>query len=300
MRYLIAAAVLGLAGSAMAETWTVDDDGAADFDNIQAAVNAASDGDEIVVEAGTYTGTGDQVVDMLGKAITLRSSQGADVTIIDGEGERRGIACFSGETSKTVIKDLVITGGSGFDGGGIWCINNSPTITNCTISGNTASRNGGGICCFFNSNSSNPTISGCTITGNTADYGGGGISCSNSSNPTISGCTIEGNTASSGGGIYCYNGSSPTISDSQICGNAPNQFWGSYTDAGGNTVANECPEEDCVGDADGSGFVNIEDLLVVLGEYSSCTENCSGDLDDDGDVDIEDMLIVIGAWGPCP
>jgi hypothetical protein len=46
--------------------------------------------------------------------------------------------------------------------------------------------------------------------------------------------------------------------------------------------------------------VDIEDLLLVLGEYSTCTQNCSGDLDDDGDVDIEDMLIVIGGWGPCP
>jgi len=53
-------------------------------------------------------------------------------------------------------------------------------------------------------------------------------------------------------------------------------------------------------DADGSGVVNIEDLLIVLSEYSNCTEDCSGDLDDDGDVDIEDMLIVIGGWGSCP
>jgi pectin methylesterase-like acyl-CoA thioesterase len=83
MRYLIAVAVLGLTGSAMAETWTVDDDGAADFDNIQAAVDAASDGDEIVVEAGTYTGTGDEVVDMLGKAITLRASGTPDETIVE-------------------------------------------------------------------------------------------------------------------------------------------------------------------------------------------------------------------------
>ncbi len=38
-----------LSGAAFADTWTVDDDGKADFDNIQAAVDAASDGDEIVV-----------------------------------------------------------------------------------------------------------------------------------------------------------------------------------------------------------------------------------------------------------
>jgi len=34
-----------LTSTALADTWTVDDDGKADFDNIQAAVDAASDGD---------------------------------------------------------------------------------------------------------------------------------------------------------------------------------------------------------------------------------------------------------------
>ena len=54
-----------LSGAAIADTWTDDDDGKADFDNIQAAVDAAGDGDEIIVMPGTYTGTGDQVVDMI-------------------------------------------------------------------------------------------------------------------------------------------------------------------------------------------------------------------------------------------
>ena len=38
-----------LSGFTFATTWTVDDDGKADFDNIQAAVDASSDGDEIIV-----------------------------------------------------------------------------------------------------------------------------------------------------------------------------------------------------------------------------------------------------------
>ncbi len=41
-----------LTSTALADTWTVDDDGEADFDNIQAAVDAASDGDEIIVAPG--------------------------------------------------------------------------------------------------------------------------------------------------------------------------------------------------------------------------------------------------------
>ena len=46
----------------------------------------SSDGDEIVVAPGTWTGSGDAVVDLLGKSITLRSSDGPDATVIDGQG----------------------------------------------------------------------------------------------------------------------------------------------------------------------------------------------------------------------
>lgn len=69
-------------------------------------------------------------------------------------------------------------------------------------------------------------------------------------------------------------------------------------DADGNGIS-DCLESDCPGDADGSTFVNIEDLLVVLGEYGPCPEGCAADFDQDGDVDIDDMLVVIGNWGPC-
>ncbi|MEE2907375.1 MAG: PHB depolymerase family esterase [Planctomycetota bacterium] len=56
-------------------------------------------------------------------------------------------------------------------------------------------------------------------------------------------------------------------------------------------------EAPCIGDVDGSGEVSVNDLLLVLGEYSSCTGECSGDLDGDGDVDVEDVLAVIELWG---
>ena len=71
----------------------IDDDPDADFDTIQAAVDAASDGDEILVMPGTYTGSGDAVVTMNGRSLLLHSSDGAEVTIIDGEGQRRGMYC---------------------------------------------------------------------------------------------------------------------------------------------------------------------------------------------------------------
>ncbi len=52
-----------------------------DYANIQDAINAAVDGDTVLVAPGTYH----ERVNFLGKAITVTSEQGPDVTIIDGD-----------------------------------------------------------------------------------------------------------------------------------------------------------------------------------------------------------------------
>ena len=110
------------------------------------------------VMPGTYTGTGATIVNTLGKEVWLHSSGGPEVTIIDGEGVRRGIQCVGGETSNTIIEGFTITGGSADYGGGMINIGSSPTLTNCTFESNTSTYGGG----MYN-NDSSPMLENCTF-----------------------------------------------------------------------------------------------------------------------------------------
>ena len=193
-----------------------------DQPTIAAAINAAVTGDVINIAAGTYN---EHSLNPDGKAITIQGTVNGDGTLattIDGQIGGSVFVFNGGETSGTVIQNLIMTGGRSNFGGGIDCRNNSnPTISGCTITGNTANNDGGGIFC----SQSSPAISDCTISGNTASWGAG-IYCDNNSSPTISGCTVEGNDSTNGGGgIYCVS-SNPTISDCHITGNTADDAGG--------------------------------------------------------------------------
>jgi pectin methylesterase-like acyl-CoA thioesterase len=299
---------LFITSTALATTWTVDDDGKADFDNIQAAVDAASDGDEIIVMPGTYTSTQDEhVVNMLGKALTLRSSDPSDTdvvaaTIIDGEGARRGIMCDTQETSKTVIEGFTITNGSVYLGGGMLNDDSSPSLTNCTFTGNT-SHSGGGM---YNSNNSNPTLINCTFTSNTtigeapAGYGGGMYNSSNSSptltdcaftsntsigggggmfndnmcNPTLTDCTFTGNTAQGGGGMLNYDNCNPTLIDCIFTSNTVTLFGGGmYTHNLCNVTLDDCTFTGNIAGFFGGGMClpwNTDDGIITLTDTTVC------------------------------
>ena len=153
-----------------ADTIKVSLDGSGDHRTIQAGIDAAADGDEVIVGDGTYTGMGNKDLYFHGKAITVRSENGPENTIIDCEGDGRGINFQSGEGSDSIIQGITIAHGTAYMGGGIYCSDSSPSINNCRIIGNSAGSEGGGI--YTRSNSS-PTILNCVFSGNTADYGGG-------------------------------------------------------------------------------------------------------------------------------
>ncbi|HAK97021.1 MAG TPA: hypothetical protein DCM87_19025 [Planctomycetes bacterium] len=242
----IGCVALILAAGLRAATLVVDLQGGGDFAAIQPAIDAAAAGDEVLVKPGEYVIT--VPITFLGKAITVRGEAGADATVIRmaeqaADPDRASVVVFeSGETEASALEGFTLSGGRGTKwgsewesgGGGILCIKtSSPTLTDCTVSGNTYRGDGGGMCCR---EGSSPTLRGCTISGNSCDVdgeSGGGVSC-DSSSPSFVNCVISGNSARThGGGVYS-NGSSPTFADCRISGNDWCNFGGGVSCAGGS------------------------------------------------------------------
>jgi hypothetical protein len=267
--------VLAMVANVSAETLHVP----GDFPAIQDAIGATVDGDEIIVAPGTYF----EAINFLGRAITLRSSDGPDLTIINGTGNFHVVQCVSGEGPETVLDGFTITGGHADGsypdnrGGGMYNVGSSPTVINCTFSGNTA-YDGGGMynldsnpaldnCTFlwnsatgsfygrgggmYNAGSS-PIVAGCAFSFNMAyggvfGYGGGMYNAGGS--PTVTDCTFSANTASGGGfdgsgfGGFCggmyNNDSSPVVTNCTFSGNAADECGGMYN-AGGSPAVTDC------------------------------------------------------------
>jgi parallel beta-helix repeat protein len=275
-RYLLVAAVVAFASAlsaAHAGTIYVDDDtcpgpgGGTEGDpycSIQTAIDNAVDTDEIVVAPGTYF----ESIDFLGKAVWLHSTAGADVTIIDGTGNYHVAQCRSDEGPGTVLDGFTLTGGNANGiffpdgvGGGMYNFESSPTVTNCTFSGNTADGFGGGM---YNQWGSNPTVTDCTFNENSAVFDGGGMYNWDSS-PTVANCTFSGNTAArDGGGLATRNGGSPTVTNCTFSGNtAVGDGGGMYNSECSLTVDN-CTFTGNAASDDGGGMSNFDEVDALV------------------------------------
>ena len=179
------------------------------YTTIQSALNAAKTNNTIIVYPGTYS----EHINFNGKTISVRSANGAGVTMIDGSASGTVVTFNQYEGSGSVLDGFTIKNGNTDYGGGIYCEDSSPTITKCTITGNTADY-GGGIFCTYSS----PTITNCTITKNTASYDGGGIYYSYSSSPKVKNTILWGDTAGSGKEISLYGGTNITVTYSDVEG----------------------------------------------------------------------------------
>jgi len=175
-----------------------------DYATIQAAIDSAVDGDEIIVSPATYV----ENIHFKGKNIILRSTDPTDsdtvaATIIDGNQSGSVVTFFSTETPDCILSGFTITNGDAEYGCGIngnltrATIRNSVITFNTSTSGESGESAGGGL------SDCNGIIEYNTISGNSAGtsdlaFGGGLARCDG----TIRYNTISGNIACFGAGLF--------------------------------------------------------------------------------------------------
>jgi len=149
------------------------------YPTIQAAIDAAVNGDDVVVAPGTYL----ENISLRGKAITVRSQSGPMESTIDGSSIQDSVVvCTSGETLETVLQGFTITGGRGYwlsafgPGGGIYIESSGLTILDCVFVRNSAGI-GGAIAVDFTFSSPPPSlvVRHCVFEDNVSVFGAGAI-----------------------------------------------------------------------------------------------------------------------------
>ncbi len=243
--------VLLSATSPSCRTWYIKPDGTGDAPTIQAGVDSAAVGDTVLVAAGTYhdcthTDPGNDLNCVLAYGdIIVRSESGPAVTIIDAEGEGRGMFCWY--RSSPVVDGFTITGGVSGQGGGVHMDpGGAAHLINCVITGNYAPE-GGGIYVQGGEYGWVHCVEDCQVIGNSAIEGGGVYALHGDT--LIRSCVIAGNTTSPSAngavqGVPYYG--FLTIEESLIVDNychgihmwGPSSEWGNMLYMNQTTIAN--------------------------------------------------------------
>ncbi|MCA9467787.1 MAG: hypothetical protein KC643_20395, partial [Nitrospira sp.] len=168
---------------------------------IQDAIDAAQDGDEVVVGPGMYANPRDKNLDFLGKTIIVRSARGPQETIIDCQQSGRGVHFQNLETSESIFQGFTIQNckaNSGPRGGAAILIDgsSSPTILNSIFLKNSSIYDGAGLAIY----GQNVHIGNSVFKENISDSYGGGLAVIGDYT-TIDRCQFSKNTAKSGGGL---------------------------------------------------------------------------------------------------
>jgi hypothetical protein len=288
--------LLCFVSTAGARIITVDNDAPADFNNIQAAINAATTGDTVIVADGLYKGPGNRNINFNSKAIKVQSENGPENCIIDCENSGRGFYFANWEEQDSVMAGLTITRGNASDGGGIFFRNSSPKIDSCIFVANSATSSGGGM---YSDKVSQPRLINCVFVANAAPLGGTMRNCAQTE-PYFANCTFA---ANSGGivnyGMGAYPGIRPVFINCVIWGNGLSNL----KDYSVTSLINYC----CIGGWSGGGVGNFssDPLLLPDGHHLTTNSPCinagdpnsnySGQTDIDGQTRVNNNRVDIGA-----
>jgi len=216
---ILALGALLAAGSASAAT-TINVP--AEQSTIQAAIDAANDGDTVLVAPGTYF----EKLNFNGKAITVKSSGGAAVTTLDGSNGGSIVTFGSSEGNSSVLQGFTLTHAfAATYGGAVFIAGASPTIEDNIFVDNQE-------CGFWGAaiggNASSPVIlrnyfsgNGCTEAGiiyvDNVDYDSV-VGFENSSSPVIADNVFV-NNPSAAYVQFLSSGASPSVYNNTLVGN---------------------------------------------------------------------------------
>jgi hypothetical protein len=195
-----------------------------------------------------------------------------DCTVSGNSAYAGGGFVSAGVGSLTVI-DSTIASNSAQVGGGFYT-RTTTTLSQCTISGDTARDYGGGLACGY---PANVNISRSTFNGDTTSSSYGGAIENGGKTLNLTACTISGNSAGqSGGGLYSYGPA--TLVDTIIAGNttntSPSDIAGKGSISGNNNLIGTGGSGDQTNGQNGNivltSLTNLD--LSPLGNYGGPTE----------------------------
>lgn len=200
-----------------------------DYSTIQQGIDAVSGLGVVYVKPGTYY----ENLVLHNKFISVQSTQGPWVTIIDGSKAGPVVTIHGKNGSGASISGFTLQNGSAQTGGGIRCFDaNKVNIFGNVITHNRALGNGGGIDC----QNVNAHMEFNIITENRAGVYGGGIRCYQSDGPISNNIISHNRTDFKGGGVM-LGSSSPAITNNLITNNTAHLEGGGLYGA-----SNACPK----------------------------------------------------------